>query len=253
MSELNHARFIGFRLRQCVERFFMTLRSSGNVAASAYAAGVLVSVCRWYDPRRMAIRQKRSASDLLWGTDTSGMIQAPAMHESGSSALCSNYYKAADPQLFGAMMNSLDVDFSQYSLVDYGTGKGLIVLLASEYPLRTIFGVELSRKLHAIDRANLSKYKSTSQKCRGIELLCADATTHELPPGPVIVFLYDPITNEKLFQRLVDNIARSLKDAPRDAFILYAHPTFRTCVEGTGLFVTYGSHGDSVIFRGRQH
>ena len=253
MRIFEHAKFIGFHLGQRLRRFLMTLRSSGVVPASAYAAGVLVSVWRWYDPRRMAMRQKTSAFDLLWDTDTSGMIQARVMHESGSSALCSNYYKAGDAQLFRAMMGSLDIDFSRYSFVDYGSGKVLIVLLASEYPLRKITGVELSKKLHAIAEQNLAKYRSPSQRCHDIELLCADATTHELPQGPVIVFLYDPITDRKLFQRLLDNIARSWEKAPRDVFILYAHPTLRTCIEGTGLFDTYGSYGDAVIFRSRRH
>ena len=54
-------------------------------------------------------------------------------------------------------MARLDVDHSEFTFVDYGLGKGRVLMLAAEYPFKRIVGVEFSESLDRTARQNLTK------------------------------------------------------------------------------------------------
>ena len=54
-------------------------------------------------------------------------------------------------------MARLDVDHSEFTFVDYGLGKGRVLMLATEYPFKRIVGVEFSESLDRTARQNLTK------------------------------------------------------------------------------------------------
>ena len=94
----------------------------------------------------------------------SGVISPRFLGLSGENALFSNYYRATSPHLFCLLMDSLQIDAGSFEFIDYGSGKGLIVLLASEYPFKRITGVELSPMLHATALQNLASIHLTDQE-----------------------------------------------------------------------------------------
>src|SRR5215470_7346670 len=74
-------------------------------------------------------------------------------------------YQPTEPALFYEMLAQLDVNFSDYTFIDIGSGKGRTLLMASDYPFRRILGVELLPELDRTARENIAKYKSDKQKC----------------------------------------------------------------------------------------
>jgi hypothetical protein len=137
--------------------------------------------------------------------------------------------------------------------VDYGSGKGLAVLLASEYPFKRITGVELSPMLHNIANENLRIYASPTKKCQKIEFLCMDATHYELPQVPMVVYLFDPFPDAKVFKKWLSGIESSLAKNPRDVFIVYGRPSQREYVEASSFFAVLSEHEDAVVFRNRKN
>jgi SAM-dependent methyltransferase len=57
-------------------------------------------------------------------------------------------YFATEPWLFEQIMQAISVDFSQFTFVDLGCGKGRVLLMASDYPFQRIVGVEFMPELH---------------------------------------------------------------------------------------------------------
>lgn len=111
-------------------------------------------------------------------------------------------------------------NFSDFTFLDLGSGKGRTLLMASDYPFRRIVGVELLPSLHAIAQENLAKYKSESQKCFALESVCADATAF-LPPGdPLVIFLFNPFP-ESGMRQVVRNLEESLRGHPRAVYLVY--------------------------------
>ena len=136
-------------------------------------------------------------------------------------------YQPSEPALFHEMLDELhahtNLDFSQFTFVDLGSGKGRALLMASDYPFRRIVGVELLRTLHQAALQNIAKYKSDAQKCFAMESICGDATIFPLPDGPLVVFLFNPFPEAGMRQALT-NFESSLRTNPRPIHVLYHNP-----------------------------
>ncbi len=135
-------------------------------------------------------------------------------------------YQPTEPAQFREMIETLQqrgLDFSEFTFIDLGSGKGRTLLMASEYPFRRIVGVELLPSLHQIAQENLSRYKSDSQRCFTVDSVCADATSFPLPKEPLILYLFNPFLQSGV-QRTIQNLKSSLQQHPRPAYVLYHNP-----------------------------
>jgi SAM-dependent methyltransferase len=136
-------------------------------------------------------------------------------------------YQPTEPDLFREMITALQqgagLDFSHFTFIDLGSGKGRTLLLASEYPFQRIVGVELLPSLQRIAQQNLARYASDSQKCFVMESQCADATTFAFPKSPIVLFLFNPFPESGL-RRVLTGLAESLDELPRPAYVLYHNP-----------------------------
>jgi len=136
-------------------------------------------------------------------------------------------YQPTAPAAFQEMLETLraqtGTDFRGFTFIDLGSGKGRTLLMASDYPFRRILGVELLPSLHQIALENLKKYRGQSQKCFNLESICADATSFHFPDEPTVLYLFHPLTESGL-RRVVSNLNRSLKERPRQVYVLYHNP-----------------------------
>lgn len=148
-------------------------------------------------------------------------------------------YQPTDPALFREMMASLPIEFNQFTFVDLGSGKGRTLLMASEYPFRRIVGVELLPALHRVAQENLSRYKSESQKCSALEAVCADATDFALPNEPLVLYLFNPLSESGLTQ-VIANLESSLNAHPRAVYLLYHNPLLEQVLRGSAVLTKLG-------------
>lgn len=138
-------------------------------------------------------------------------------------------YQPTEPAAFREMMDALETaalrtqpgfNFSDFTFLDLGSGKGRTLLMASDYPFRRIVGVELLPSLHSIARENLAKYKNESQQCFALESVCADATAFPVPDDPLVIFLFNPFP-ERGIRQVVRNLEESVHAHPRVAYVVY--------------------------------
>ena len=132
-------------------------------------------------------------------------------------------YQPTEPALFREMLANLSIDFRQFTFIDIGSGKGRVLLMASDYPFRRILGVELLPALHRVAQENIGKYHSPSQQCFALESICGDARNFELPPEPTLLYLFRPLP-ESGFVRFLANLDASLRQHPRPVLLLYHNP-----------------------------
>jgi SAM-dependent methyltransferase len=134
-----------------------------------------------------------------------------------------NDYTAIEPERFNRVMARLPVAFEDFTFVDFGSGKGRALLLASEFPFKRIIGLEFSPELHRIAGENIRRYRSEAQKCANIESLHVDFVDFELPAEPLVLFLYDPCRLPVL-KKVLARIRQSLVADPRPITIAYVAP-----------------------------
>ncbi len=132
-------------------------------------------------------------------------------------------YQPCDPPLFHYTLRALPIDYSQFTFIDFGSGKGRALLMASDYPFRRIVGVELLPDLHRAAQENVRRYRSASQRCFDIEPRQGDAREFVLPPGPCVLFLFNPLP-EPALMRAVANLRALLQQVQRPVYIVYHNP-----------------------------
>ena len=132
-------------------------------------------------------------------------------------------YQPSEPGLFHEMLQSLPTDFTGFTFVDLGSGKGRTLLMASDYPFRKIIGVELLPELHRVASENLRKYASEKQTCRTLEARCGDAREFNFPADPIVLYLFNPLPEASL-RTVVQNLERSLREYPRKVLVIYHNP-----------------------------
>lgn len=122
------------------------------------------------------------------------------------------------------MALKLDIDPRGYTFIDFGSGKGRVLLLASEYPYKKIIGVEFAEELHQIALKNIRNYRSRSQRCRDVESIHMDAAEYEIPPHtPLVLHFFNPF-GPPVMSRVVANLQSSIDEHPRQVFMIYHSP-----------------------------
>lgn len=185
---------------------------------------------RELSPKRQRSWRLEREFDSRFGIETAGNISLADLDILSPYRVYGVPYRATTELLFRQMMASLPIVFEDFTFVDYGSGLGRALLMASEYPFRAIRGVEFSPELNGKAAQNIQKYQSASQRCKSIESICADATEFPIPSGPVVLYFYNPFA-EKVLSLVLENILRSLNAEPREAFIVYLNPIAAEAIE----------------------
>lgn len=148
------------------------------------------------------------------------------------------------------MLARLTIDFSRFTFIDIGSGKGRALLLATEYSFRRIIGVELLSELNSVAEKNVREIAGRTGSAN-IELICQDAAQFEFPPEPSVIFLFNPL-RESALRRLIGNLEKSLDQNPRSLYVMYANPLWEAVLAGSSrlrkfcgnaqysLFMTFG-------------
>jgi SAM-dependent methyltransferase len=130
-------------------------------------------------------------------------------------------YQPTAPEAFHEMIGALGIDYSRFTFLDLGSGKGRTLLMASDYPFRRVIGVELLPDLHEIALANIRKYKGGVGD--RVQSICIDARGFEFPNEPTVLFLFHPFP-QPILETVIANFVQSLEEYPRVAYVIYHNP-----------------------------
>ena len=163
-------------------------------------------------------------------------------------------YQPTEASLFHEMLEALrektHADFRDFIFIDLGSGKGRTLLMASDYPLRRILGVELLPALHYAAQENLAKYRSESQKCFALEAICADAADFPFPVEPTVLYLFNPLPEAGL-KKVFANLEKSVRSHPRPVYVLYHNPLLEYVVRDSAPFVRIGGTHQYAMYKSR--
>ncbi len=161
--------------------------------------------------------------DRTYGTDTSGRVELSHLTVVGENRERGVYFESTPTALFRFFLSNLRIDFSEFTFIDLGSGKGRTLLLASDYPFKRIIGVEFCRELHDCALLNLRVYRSATQRCTNLISVHADATQFEFPQDPLLVYAYNPF-DEFVMTAVMTNLVNSIIANRRNVVLLYYNP-----------------------------
>ena len=191
-------------------------------------------------------RKRRRYGDVEydWDHHTDTTSATVSHHGRLLAAISGAPYQPTEPAIFREMIESLQIDLAEFTFIDLGSGKGRTLLMAAEFPFRRIVGVELVRELHEVARKNVAAGRDTR-----IDLVCGDARDYEFPPGPILLYLFNPLPSKAL-EGVIGRLRRSVESSSRPVRVIYHNPLservladsgFLRKVHGTEQFCVYSN------------
>ncbi|HET6935623.1 MAG TPA: class I SAM-dependent methyltransferase [Candidatus Angelobacter sp.] len=150
-----------------------------------------------------------------------------------SAALAGHQYFPTEPWLFAEIMAALPIDFSRFTFVDLGSGKGRALLMASEYGFHSIAGVEFMPALHRLAEENIRSFTAKHAIRVPLHSLCLDARDCVFPLEPLVVYMYNPFP-EPVLSSVLANLRQSDEQHPRPIYLAYRYPEFQELLGKAG-------------------
>lgn len=139
------------------------------------------------------------------------------------------------------------------SFVEFGAGKGRVVLVAAGVPFRSVVGVELSESLAEVARMNIERNRSRLA-CRDVRIEQTDMAKFAVPDDLAVAFFYNPARGDA-FVAAVERIRESLERRPRRFRLIYGNPVMHEELIAAGFQLIHSprfldwhvySYGDAV-------
>jgi hypothetical protein len=224
-------------VRNLRRRLHTAAKLFGEMQTEFHAGGVSQSITYCRRKASQIIRERRSrkvlpgatvsaAFDREFGVDTTSLISLTELTIDSPNYLHATLYKTIDPSRIEQALQGLKIHIPDYTFVDVGSGKGLALLLASNYPFRKVIGVEFALELHQIATSNIQKYQTSKRQCADVQSLHMDATLFDFPETPLVLYLYHPF-EEPLMKLVIARLRESYSDNPRPLVVLYVQPKVR--------------------------
>lgn len=216
-----------------------------NLNAYRLAINTLVSSLRTrglIKTVRLALGEFRF--DRRYGLDTSGFL-APHDMETASTAVDSAQpYMPTASLTFDEILGNLDHDLREGIFIDFGSGKGRVVLLAALSSFKKVIGVEFDRMLCATARENLAALRRSSGADVTVEIVQADVLDFEIPDETSVFYFFNPFT-DRVMESVLGRIRASLEHKPRRHAVVYMNPVCHDLFAKTG-FRLLSRHESSV-------
>ncbi|WP_404369114.1 class I SAM-dependent methyltransferase [Sphingomonas sp. MMS24-J45] len=208
---------ISTRLRQAV---------AGRSPLALATAGVKTTLAflRQLTPAARAAARADQAFDRQWGTDTSRQIGMNALDFPVALKNGSFHYQASGAHVLDETIALARINPADYTFIDYGCGKGRVVLLAAAKPFARAIGVEYSAMLTQIAQANSATFLERGGAPITPEFWQGNAADYVPPLGALFCYLYNSFGAEILHGCLDRLEAAKAQNPARPILLAYVNP-----------------------------
>jgi SAM-dependent methyltransferase len=169
--------------------------------------------------------------DRFHGTDTSGAGTEKDLPAHESARTYAVGYAGSQPSVLRSALAQLP-RLDTYTFIDLGCGKGRPLLVASEFSFREIIGVELSPPLAQVAQGNAAIIANRFPARTSVRVAVGDASNYPLPPGNLVIFLYNPFHAE-LIANVVAGVEAALASESRSIYVVYYNPIAGHCFDAS--------------------
>ncbi|MGN6532144.1 MAG: class I SAM-dependent methyltransferase [Ginsengibacter sp.] len=122
-------------------------------------------------------------------------------------------------------------------LVDFGCGKGRVLIVAAFYGFKKITGIDFGHALCREAESNIEKIKRLFPQTN-FEIICDDAVNYSIKNYDSVFFFFNPF-DEVVMLQIVKNILSSLKKNERKIYVVYVNPLHKEIFLSAGFEEEY--------------
>ncbi len=165
--------------------------------------------------RALADRVEEAALEAFWewklGIATSGRVTREHL---GYDDETSSFYAPSAYGNIRRILRALEIrPGGNEVLVDFGCGKGRVLVMAARLPLARVVGIERSPELAAVARRNVDRARGHGV-LTPVEIVITDAAAYEIPADATIVYFASPFSGQVL-DAVLDHVKASHDRSPR--------------------------------------
>jgi SAM-dependent methyltransferase len=132
--------------------------------------------------------------------------------------------------------------------VDFGCGKGRVLMMAARYGFRRVVGVDFSGELCRIARRNLEIFRRRAGGSVEFEVVESDAVAYRFRDDENVFYLFNPF-DAVVLRQILERIDESRRRVPRPVWLIYYYPLCGEMIERAGGYhrVAGVSHGGGEV------
>lgn len=193
----------------------------------------------YYTLRRDRNSNEAAQADVFdrdHGTDTSGVREIGTLDVvNASAARYAVRYDPSSPELVRAELAKLEIDCGRFIFIDFGSGKGRVLLVAAGFPFKEVIGVEFSRELHEIAVKNIARFPQGEIRAGKVRSIHGDARTYEPPQSDLVCYFYNPF-GPPVIETVAARLAMLHARSGSRIVIIYVDPQHSDIFEKTAKF-----------------
>jgi SAM-dependent methyltransferase len=155
-------------------------------------------------------------------------LKLASLEEVNLSGERAHYYADSGGLELESILRAFDFT-PEDEIVDFGCGKGGVLITLARYPFSKITGVEISPDLAAIARENLRKLELDR-----VEVRCCDAADFRDLDDYNYFYFFDPFPCA-VMKEVIRNIENSINKHPRKVTLIYLNPNCHAEIEASSV------------------
>jgi SAM-dependent methyltransferase len=156
--------------------------------------------------------------DWRFGTDTVTRVQKYALDIDSRNRHLGSGYQGTRALALSRFLKSMQLG-SDRVLLDLGSGKGKVLLVAAQCGLREVHGVEWSAMLCSVASRNIAAFRRKTGSSTVFKVFHSDAVDYPIEDREDVFYLYRPFEDPVLAQ-VIRNIESSVRSCPRKIWIV---------------------------------
>ncbi len=185
-------------------------------------------------------------------TDTEAIREIGSMDIQSENARHAVRYQPSPIGLTTQLLNTLDIEHDKYTFIDFGAGKGRVLMLASTLPFRHVIGVEFCAELQQTALRNIATLKPEDITAKTVTCIHDDVTHFPLPETPLVCYFYNPF-GEIVMRQVVQRLEKSFHNNPRDIIVLYLDPVWSVLFNDQSIWSASDQQPGYLIVRANFH
>ncbi len=142
-------------------------------------------------------------------------------------------YEASNQIFFNKLLDGTEWPFKRSTFVDFGCGKGAVLIYAYEFGFKKMIGVEFSPNLAQLATDNLQKFSVQKGGKVNFEIVNIDASQYVIPSEADCFYFFNPF-DAFIMDKVFQNIVSSLETKPRKILIVYLNAVYKEVIEKYG-------------------
>jgi 16S rRNA G966 N2-methylase RsmD len=156
-------------------------------------------------------------------------------------------YDPSSAEWVGAQLDKLQIEYERFGFIDFGSGKGRVLLVAASFPFREVVGIEFSRELHEIAIENIARLPAEVIRASAIRSVYGDAASFDPPPSDLVCYFYNPF-GAPVIEAVASRLAAHHKQHHHRIIIIYCDPRHPEIFRNTGEFKILEETTHAIVF-----